>query len=147
MAARPPKYADIVRANWPKTLGAIVASSPAALAMQKRSISHVQRKLRGVAPEDLAGLDLGGSWLVAVVLGPGDDTRKVASWASGLANEQQPRVRFYLLRGVKAADAFRAWYDAGLPDPLTSEVENWTTFHKRFGNELNNQIYRDATSP
>jgi hypothetical protein len=33
---------------------------------------------------------------------------------------------------------------AGLPDPLVVEVRTWADFHKAFGADLNNRIYRDA---
>jgi hypothetical protein len=43
-----------------------------------------------------------------------------------------------------AGGSFRGVVRAGLPDPLVVEVRTWADFHKAFGADLNNRIYRDA---
>ncbi len=85
------------------------------------------------------------SWLIGVLLCPGDDTRVIADWASSLPAPEVGRVRFYHHPDLDLVAALEAWYDAGLPDPRTSEVWNYKTFHKQFGRHLNDQVYRDVT--
>lgn len=124
-------------------MGLIAASGPLGRAIQRRSLRNIERRLQATSATDLPAVaDLPPSWLLAIVLSPGEDTDAVALWTASLPRRLRGRVRFYLLPGVRAS-AFRAWYAAGLDDPFTAEVRDWPSFHKQFGADLNLQVYLD----
>src|SRR3989304_846539 len=85
-------------------------------------------------------------WVLAVLLCPGDTTEAVAAWARQGRAPVADRIHFYLHPHTNPVEAFAAWYAAGHQEPRTAEVEDFATFHKQFGWDLNNQVYRDAVA-
>lgn len=123
----------------------VVAATGHCLDLQAREVAHIHRSLEAVFEPDLvAGTrPEGASWLVGVLVCPGDTLDALAAWAVTLEPEALRRVRPYFLPRTDAVKALAAWYARGLPDPPTADVEDWPQFHKRFGLDLNNQIYLD----
>lgn len=143
---RRPDYAETVRKHHPRAEGWLVASREPCIAIQRREILNVDRVLHPTDPGDLPDpAALPSSWLLAVLLCPGDDTTHVAVWTRSLPAEDRDRVRFYHHPDVDLHEALAAWYEQGLEDPRTFEVRDFKTFHKQFGRHFNDQVYRDAT--
>lgn len=141
----PTDFAEVVRPHFDECDGVVVASSGQCLEIQAKEEEQVPgRDFSGVRPEDLPGLELEESWLVGILLCPGDETEEVSTWASTLDPTDLDRVRFYYTPDVDLVDAFGAWYEEGLPDPRTAEVEGWEDFHQTFGRDHSNQVYRDV---
>lgn len=121
-----------------------MAASGECLEIQSQEEAIPGRDFEGMHPEGLEALELEGSWLVGILLCPGDGTEAAAAWASKLDPADIDRVRFYFLPDVDLVDAFDAWFAQGLPDPVTAEVDDWGSFHRTFGMDHSNQVYRDV---
>lgn len=139
----PSDFSEVVRDHHQEALGYILASSGECLGIRREEIEVVNRNLRALDPEDLSGLDPEEPWFLGVLLCPGDGTQEVASFVADQPPEDRHRVHFYVHPDVDLVDAFRSWYAAGLADPATSEVEDFPTFHTRFGRHFNLQVYED----
>jgi hypothetical protein len=142
---RPADYVRTVRANKSGTRGFILAHSHPCLDMRNREVHAIQRDLEPAFSDNLEDLETPNSWMLAILLCPGDTTGQVAAWAKKRRSKDRDRIRFYAHPGVDLHDALAAWYAAGLPDPRVDEVKDWKQFHKAFGLDLNDQIYADAT--
>lgn len=101
------------------------------------------RVLVGLRPEDLAGWDAEGSWLMAVLLCPGDSSAAIAAWAR--RHKADPdRIHFYAHKGTDPFEALAAWHRSGLPPPIVTEgITSWKEFHRRFGRDLTVRILQD----
>lgn len=144
----PPDFAGVVRPRFRACDGIVVASSGLCRRIRAQEEKVPGRDFQGATPQGLSKLQLEGSWIVGVLLCPGDDTRAVANWATSLGPDEIDRIRFYYMPGTDLVGALAAWYGVGLPDPVTAEIEDWPTFHKTFGRDHANQVYQDArTSP
>lgn len=107
-------------------------------------MARIRRTLRPIASSDLERLRLPRSWMLAVLLCPGDNTERLASWASRLPSGQLDRVRFYLHPETDARASCEGWARAGLP-PLRYEVaRDFPSFHRLFGLHFNDRVYEDA---
>jgi hypothetical protein len=137
----------VVSANHKRMKGWIWAQSEPCLSIAKEEVTRIRRNLeavpaKGVPPPPSAR----GWWILAVLLCPGDTTEAVAAWARDLRAAARERIRFFVHPDTDLVRAFTSWYAAGLEDPLTAEVEDFATFHKQFGWDFNNQVYRDAVT-
>lgn len=132
-------------AHHRKTTGFVLAPSRPCVDIREEEVRAIHRNLRPVGVEDLPRLRLPASWILAAIVCPGDDLRPLAEWAGALARDAVDRVRLYAHPDVDLVDALAPWYAAGLDDPLTAEAEDFVTFHKQFGWDFNNQVYRDHT--
>lgn len=140
----PPDFAKVVGAKHAKSTAYVAASSDDCLRIRDAEAKKVNRRLKAIAPGDLAAIRFPKSWMVAIVLCPGDDTGDVAAWAKSLSAGELERIRFYLHGRTDPAKAFSEWYRAGLGDPKTADMEDFNSFHKVFGWDFNNQVYGDA---
>lgn len=143
MPPLPPGYAEVVRAHHAQTTAYLLATSSPCRALRDEEIRRVQRRLERIEPADLAGFAPRGSWLLAVLLCPGDDVQALAVWAARLPAADLDRIRMYRRRGVDAAAALAAWVEAGLPPPLMSEVRDFASLHKVLGRHLNDRVWLD----
>jgi hypothetical protein len=125
--------------------GWIWAQSEPCLSIAKDEVKRIRRNLELV---DAARAPPVPSrrlwWILAALLCPGDSTTAVVEWARSLRAVDVDRIRFYLHPATDPVAAFAAWYAAGFENPMTAEVEDFATFHKQFGWDFNNQVYRDA---
>lgn len=100
------------------------------------------RSFTVATPDEVRELDLRDSWIMAVLLCPGDDTEALAAWA--LEQEIDPRrIVFYLHTDTDPRDALGAWEEAELPVHATWTIENWRQLHKHFGAAWNVRVYDD----
>lgn len=142
---RPSDYASLVRANASRTKGFVLADSGECLDIRDAEIARIQRSLRPITSKELEVLELPPSWLLGVILCPGDDMARVAAWTSQLPASDRERVRLYPHERCDLIAMLAPWYAGGLDDPRADEVRDFATFHRFFGNDLNDQIYADAT--
>lgn len=141
----PPDFTETIRAHKYGLVAWVVAASGDCLDIQTWEVQHIHRRLtavheRGLRPGDFPE---SWSWLVGVLVCPGDGLEALAAWAKEAPASELRRIRLYFLPGANPVKALAAWYAAGLPDPYTADVEDRAQFHKRFGLDLNNQIYLD----
>lgn len=144
MDPRPSDYAAIVRAHHAATTGYVAAQGEDCLSIRDEEIARIRRKLEPLALDQLAKVDTGGSWLLGVILCPGDDVTPLARWVARSPQAVRRRVRLYAHPDVDLVDALAPWYAADLDDPRVHIVSDFATFHRRFGNDLNDQVYEDA---
>lgn len=133
-----------VRPHLKETIGYVLATSGDRLDVQKREIQAIKNRLfKSLRPDDLAGLRLPPSWILGVLLCPGDSTDTVAAWASALAAVDRGRLRFYFLGGTDAGAAMRAWTQEGLGPVAYTNVSTWQHFHHRYGADHAIRVYQD----
>ena len=143
---RPPDYYGVVRANVARTRGFIVAERHPCLDIRDREVDSIRRDLKPAFLTALDGLELPESWLLAIILCPGDNTQVVAAWAKRLAGRDVDRIRFYAHPEADLNEALGAWVSARLPPPRVDDASDWREFHRRFGLHLNDRAYQDAAT-
>lgn len=138
---------EIVRAHWRDTTAFLLATSEPCMSLRELEIARVRRLLVGLAPEELSTLRLPDSWLLAVLLCPGDDTASLVPFVAGLPPRDRDRVVFFLHPDADLVQAFHAWYAAGLPDPHTLDAGDYRSLAPKLGHELNKRIALDHPVP
>lgn len=144
MGQRPEDYASLVRAHAAKTIGLVVADSGACLDIRDAEVARIRRALKPLTSDDLAGLRLPRSWLLGVILCPDDSVKRLAAWVADRSGADRERVRLFHHPDCDLVSMLSPWYDEGLDDPRADEVRDFASFHRLFGNDLNDQIYADA---
>ena len=136
---------EIIRRHRLDTTAFVVATQPNCLAIATLEAQKVTgRRLKLIRPDELASPErLPASWVVAVLLCPGDATAAIASWVRRLPSIARSRIWFYEAPGIDGAWAYAAWKDAGLGNPLADPFSGFLEFNKLFANDLNEQIYQD----
>lgn len=123
----------------------VVADSGDCLGIQRDEVARVKgRRLLSLTGRDLEQLAPTGSWIMAVLLCPGDGTEDLARWARRRPAQDLDRIGFYEHPDVDARRSYLAWVKAELPMPLRDKVNDFAGFHRLFGNDLNDRIYADA---
>lgn len=142
----PAGYVDVVRRNHATTTGFLWAMQVACRDIVDQELQRIQRRLKAVEPGSLDEVGLPASWLLAVLLCPGDDTAEAARWVRARPPADRERVRFYLRPRTSEEQAFRAWLEAGLGAPLATDVRDFSSFHRAFGRHLNDRVWLDHRS-
>lgn len=143
---RPPDWTETVRANHSDAVAWVVAESEPCLNVRDQEVERIDRVLRAA---DLASLpesgDLPDSWLLAYILCPGDEVDTLLDWVETLEPTDRERVQIYHHPEADLVDLLDAWFERGFPELISYEVSDFREFHKVFGWEFNDQVYRDAT--
>ncbi len=143
---------DVILEHMHDTTAFVVARSAPCEAIRDQEIAAVKpstrtqkrgRVLRSVQPGELASLTLPKSWMLAVLLCPGDGTEEVASFMRSLGPAWRDRVTFYHVPKTDLTEAFNAWVAASLPLPLTETIERAGQLNAHLGAVLNEWIYQD----
>lgn len=100
------------------------------------------RRFRILNPEDLNAYIPRPSWLMAVLLCPGDDTMGLTTWAEGGGHAPE-RVIFYFHAETDAREALGAWHEAGKPIHSWWTIRDWKGLHRHFGEAWNVRIFDD----
>lgn len=142
----PPGLARKVAPHLHKTTGYVLALREPCLELQWRET--VGGGVPGRAFHPLADVDLRrwtptGSWLLAVILCPGDTLAAVAAWARRIPPDQRDRVRVYHHPRVAYAKAAEPWFRGGHAALRRNRVNKWEDFHKLFGRHHAIQCYED----
>lgn len=109
----------------------------------KRGPQPTGRVMVALDPAGLAALDLPRSWLVVVLLCPGDGTTEVAAFAKGLSPPDRERVVFYHHPDADLGAALKEWADSGLAPPPVEEAADFPELHSHLGGVINERIYQD----
>lgn len=137
-------YAEVVRAHRMDTVVYVLADSGDCMDIRDDEVANVPgRELAPITSGDLGDLDPGGSWMLAVIVCPGETVDALATLATGRPRGDLERVGIYLHQDVDADRAMRPWAEADLPPVDTDVVADFASFHRRFGNDLNDRIYAD----
>jgi hypothetical protein len=99
------------------------------------------RALVGRGISDLERWQPPMSWILGVIVCPGDSVGPVAAWARRHETDPQ-RVWFYLHRDVRP-EVLAPWEDAGFGPAQVDFVSDWRSLHKLFGLALNDRVYAD----
>lgn len=135
---------EVVREHWRETTAFLLAESDPCIEIRDAELEAIEgnRVLRGGSFADLEAWEPPASWMLAVLLCPGDSTQRLASWAAKHAIEAE-RVHFYLHPDT-SWEALRGWHEAGLPtDRVDDDIDSWERLHRLFGLALSERIVRD----
>lgn len=135
---------EAVRRNWRRTTAFLLASTQPCITIRDEELQAIRahRVLVGVGPDDLAGWEPGASWMLAVVLCPGDSTDALAAWARRHRIDAS-RVHFYLHPDAPLK-VLNGWAEGGFPtDRVDTDVDSWQRLHKLFGLALSDRIVLD----
>lgn len=136
-------FRDVVAAHHQDSDAVLVAATDPCLSIAYDESANVTgRSFRIDRPQGLAGLELRASWLMAVLLCPGDDTSLVSAWVRG-GDRDPRRILFYLHPTTDARRALAAWREAGFPVLSTWTVESWKELHAHFGAAWNVRVFDD----
>lgn len=138
-----PDWDAVVHQHWRDTPAFMLAMSPPCTRIRDEELEAIgnNRALHSIEAADLASWTPPRSWLLAVLVCPGDDLAPLTAWVGGAAID---RVRFYVHADADPFDALAAWADAGFPDPIVDDgIDSWRTFHRRFGRDLAVRILQD----
>ncbi|MBI2078330.1 MAG: hypothetical protein HYT80_08195 [Euryarchaeota archaeon] len=101
------------------------------------------RRIRPLGIEEVKALRPEGSWLLAVLLGPGDTLAPVAAWASRLAPADQRRIRVFHHPDVDLPVALGPWPEATLGAVSVDLAPNQVVLHHALGQYINERIWLD----
>lgn len=133
---------EIVRRHWRETTAYVLASEPPCLGLRDQTVLPKGRRYDAKALRDLATLRPGKSWVMAIILCPGDTLQQAADWAVKHRADGERFILFHI-RGVDLRGALAPWRDAGYGLPLLVEVETWLDMAGVLGQHINNVILRD----
>lgn len=134
----------MLRQNWEKTTAFLLAGSDPCITIRDEELEVIQgnRVLVGLSFDDLRTWEPSGSWMLAVLLCPGDTTERLATWAAK-RDIDTGRVHFYL-HPETSWGALETWHEAGYPtDQVDDDIDSWERLHRLFGLDLSEQIYKD----
>ncbi len=141
----PDRHADwytVVRKHWRQTTGFLLASREPCLTIRGQELASVKgRSLSSRDQEDLAGWTPPTSWVLGVILCPGDRIEAVVAWIRKQRADPS-RVWFYLHPSTDA-ETLRPWLDAGFDTDQAATVSDWRELHKLYGLALNDRVYSD----
>ncbi len=141
-ADRHPTWYRVVRLHWRKTTGFLLATRDPCLETRNKEIHAVTgRNLVALDLDQLEEWEPPESWILGVLLCPGDSTDQVAQWVQRRRADPS-RVWFFVHPDAKQ-EAFAPWQRAGLPLEHVDYVADWKPLHPFLGLALNDQVYAD----
>lgn len=137
-------YRSVVMAHRFETTAFLLADSGECLETRDAEVLNVKgRRLVPITSAELSGLKLPTSWLLAVILCPGDDTAAIAAWTRRLPVADHDRIRFYAHPDADLESALRIWHAVGLRDPPLRSVRGARELARPLGMAINDRIYAD----
>lgn len=142
----------LVRANHRNTVGYVVAENGDCLDVQTFESIGPRTKVPGrrfqpIRPAQLAALALPKSWFMGIVLCPGDPVADVVTWLRARTPAERERVVLYVHPKVDEEEAGRAWKEARLPPPRTTQFQgSWAQFHQLYGLDFSWRVWSDHGS-
>lgn len=138
-----PSFRDVVAKHHPDSDAVLVASREPCISIAHDEEVNVRgRSFTIASPETLEDLTLRASWLMAVLLCPGDETGQIVHWVRD--NDRDPRrIIFYLHTDTDPRATLEAWHEADLPVHSAWTIEDWKQLHKHFGAAWNVRVYDD----
>lgn len=136
-------FRDVVAAHHRDSDAILVAGREPCITLAHEERNKVrERRFRVVRFDQVEGLAVRRSWIMAVLLCPGDHARAVARWV--LAGDHDPRrVAFYLHPTTDVRAALGPWHREGLHVHTIRKVTTWKALHKHFGAHWNVRVWDD----
>lgn len=130
---------DVIVDHLHDCLGIIVADTEPCIGVHA-AIPADKRDSRRATQSDLDAAWFRSSYVVAVVLCPGDSTKKLAAFAA--KHKLDPdRFHFYHPPGVDPIAALRDWRTAGFHVHSIEEVDKWGPVNQHFAAHWNHVIH------
>lgn len=133
----PPGLARKVNPHLTKTMGIVVATREPCLGIIRDEAASGRVRGRRFVALPLPALvrwKPPSSWVLGVLLCPGDDARPVLEWVRAQGIQELERIRFYLHKGTAEASAMAPWTLAGF-SYRARIVDSWESLHVRFGRQ------------
>lgn len=140
---RHPDWTTVVRKHWHRTTGFLLAGRQPCIASRDQELAAIQtnRSLVGHELQELLRWRPPESWILGVLLCPGDEVTSVLEWVQK-NRVGTDRVWFFLHKRTEH-EVMRPWTDAGHPLDRVDVITNWKELHKLYGLALNDQVYAD----
>lgn len=136
-------FQDVVAEHHTDSDAVLVATREPCISIAYDEQANVHGRSFTIAtPGELADLELRDSWLMAVLLCPGDGTEALAHWVREEARDPR-RIVFYFHTDTDPRSALGAWQAADLPVHATWTIDDWKQLHKHFGAAWNVRVYDD----
>jgi len=140
-----PEERDAIRAFRKQTICYVLAQQGNCLDLAIGRVKAVTGRSMQLLDGATFPRDLPYSWMLAVVICPGDDTTQLGSWASRLSPPDLARIRFYEPHELEetADRIYEGWTNKGLPDPWRIRVHGFKELNRVLGGDLNVRILED----
>jgi hypothetical protein len=136
-------FRDVVTKHHSDSDAVLVAAQEPCISIAYDERENVAgRSFRIEHPDGLADLMLRESWIMAVLLCPGDNASLVAAWVRA-GNRDPRRILFYVHPRTNPRKALAPWRESGLPVHSTWTVRNWRELHRHFGAAWNVRVFDD----
>ncbi len=131
-----PSFRDVVAEHHVDSDAILVAGREPCLSIAHDEATNVSgRSFHIITPEELGQLEPRPSWIMAVLLCPGDEASSVAAWLQAGGRDPR-RVLFYLHKDTDPRQALAPWHEAGLAIHSTWTIRTWRELHKHLGGRL-----------
>ncbi len=134
---------DVIHPHRFETAGYLLATSAPCTRIVADEVRIVKRTLYALTSGHAPPVSRPRSWVLAILVCPGDTLAGIAPWVRRLASRDRERVYVYFHPDTDQVAALAPWYKAGLDDPITSLAQDFRSFHKSFGARMNLQTYLD----
>ena len=147
-----PARRAVILAHMHDTLTYLATGQPACDAIRDKEAAATRprvtpqrtgRRIRPMKIADLGVLRPEGSWLLVVLLCPGDDVGSLTRWASRLPVLDRRRIRLFQHPDVDLAVALAPWMKARLPPVSVDLAPNQVVLHHTLGQYINERIWLD----
>lgn len=133
---------EVVRRHWRRTKGFLLASREPCVTIRDQELRAVLgRSLATRNPEDLAKWTPPESWILGVILCPGDRIDEVVAWLH--RHKADPGRIWFYLHPATPPETLRPWVEAGFETDQAATVSSWRELHKLYGLALNDRVYAD----
>jgi len=143
MTPRPEDYRAVVHPERRKTRVFLVAGTPPCIQLRDEAARPKGRDDHTALLGKLGPLQPPKRWVLAAILCPGETTDALVAWLRE-HDADAGRIMLVLHPDTDPVDALRAWYAAGLGDPVAIEARSLKALAKPLGQFVNDWIYVDA---
>jgi len=143
MQDRPGDFSSVVASHWPKSVAYLQASKKPCIEIRDDEIAKIggNRVLRPLEHGEFAKIRLDATWILGVILCPGDDVKDLIAWVK--AAKVAPSRIWFFLHVSADMKILQAWEDAGHATNQVDIVDGWDDLHPIFGLMLSDQIYEE----
>ncbi len=146
LADRPEDFGTVVGQHWASSIAYLQASRQPCIKIRDDEVGKIgdNRNLVAIGPGDLDQIDRSRTWVLGVILCPGDNASEVTSWVR--KHRVNPGHVWFFLHSNTDMAALQPWADAGYPTNQVDFVADWAELHPVLGLYLSDYIY-EANGP